>query len=154
MHSWHVSREGSWSFVCTGVILASETFIETKVTLGRILQRCVYLINLANLEDAICIHYFLVDFEKSAWIKKMDFISDKMLPRWWSMKMDGNSLDFHLFHNYCHMHARQQHQHHLLWSPTANVFQSIKPTWQLGLTTINLFHNGGIELNLLLANPN
>ena len=147
MHSWHVSREGSWSFVCTSVIVASETFIETKVTLGRILQRCVYLINLANLQDVICIHYILVD-------KKIIF-SDKMLPRWcWWMKIDGNSLDFHLFHNYCHMHSRQQHQHHLFWSPTANVFQSIKPTWQLGLTTINLFHNGGTELNLLLANPN
>ena len=65
--------------MCTGVILASETFIETKVTLGRILQRCVYLINLANLEDAICIHYILVDFEKKV-IKKMIFFLIKCCP--------------------------------------------------------------------------
>ena len=67
--------------MCTGVILASETFIETKVTLGRILQRCVYLINLANLEDVICIHYFLVDCEKkNAWIIKMILILIKCCP--------------------------------------------------------------------------
>ena len=66
--------------MCTGVILASETFIETKVTLGRILQRYVYLINLANLQDAICIHYILVDFEKSTWIKKIILFLIKCCP--------------------------------------------------------------------------